>query len=102
MIAKLPKWAIASFIGLGILVLLWWWTPDPRMHQANLAIRKVEAFQRNNGRLPNSLQEIGIAEDESGPVYYQMQDDHSYIIWFGLRLGESEVYNSRTHQWSED
>ncbi len=36
----------------------------------NQAVEKIEQFRKANGRLPQSLSEVGIAEVESGPVYY--------------------------------
>jgi hypothetical protein len=68
------------------LVLFWILWPDPRMSAAKRDISKVEAFRNAHGRLPNSFTEIGITEDESGPVYYKKQDDDSYIVWYGLVL----------------
>ena len=61
---------------------------------------KVEAFKQKNSRLPNSLTEIGIKEDESGPIYYQKESDQKYVLWFGTGLGESETYDSEARQWS--
>ncbi|UWZ84923.1 hypothetical protein [Occallatibacter riparius] len=64
-------------------------------------MKEVETFQRVHGRLPDSLSEIGERDGESGPVYYQKQKDGSFVVWYGLRLGESEVYDSKTGRWDE-
>jgi hypothetical protein len=83
------------------LVVLWIFWPDPRMAEAKRDIRKIEAFQKAHGRLPNSFAEICVIEDESGPIYYKKQDDDRYIVWYGLSVGESETYDSRTRGWSD-
>jgi len=95
------RWiALGLVVPVG-LVLLWIFLPDPRMAEAKRDIRKIEAFQKTHGRLPDSFAEIVVIEDESGPVYYKKQDDDSYIVWYGLSLGESETYDSRTRSWSD-
>ncbi|MCB1024644.1 MAG: hypothetical protein KDB79_09655 [Acidobacteria bacterium] len=62
-------------------------------------VAKVENFRNEKGRFPNSLDEIGIDETESGPVYYKKTDDSKYIVWFGKELGESMIYDSDTKEW---
>ncbi|MCU1289256.1 MAG: hypothetical protein JWN60_1485 [Acidobacteria bacterium] len=60
---------------------------------------KIEIFRNKNGKLPNSLTEIGIEESESGPIYYEKQSESKYILWFGKELGETVTYDSETKQW---
>jgi hypothetical protein len=62
-------------------------------------ISKVENFSRANGRLPDSLRELGVPESEEGPIYYRRLTDSTYEIWFGTGLGESVTYNSDTATW---
>lgn len=62
-------------------------------------ITKIEDFRKNNHKLPLVLEEIGIKETESGPIYYELKNDSTYIIWYGLTLGESRTYNSATRKW---
>lgn len=70
-----------------------------KLKKGNEAVKKVESFKSENGRLPNSLNEIGIAETESGPVYYRKESETKYIVWFGKTLGESATYDSETQKW---
>ena len=70
------------------------------MDEAIRVVNKVEGYQKKNSRLPDSLRDIGLKENESGPVYYKKNDDRSYMVWYGLSLGESEVYDSRSRTWS--
>ncbi len=62
-------------------------------------VAKIEKFRNEKGRLPNSLSEVGIAETESGPIYYEKKNESKYILWFGKELGESVVYDSDAKQW---
>jgi hypothetical protein len=66
----------------------------------NTVVSKVEEYRRAKGRLPNSLSEVGIEEDEGCPCYCKTGDD-SYIVWYGTSLGESDTYSSETKKWSE-
>ena len=70
-----------------------------KIEKGNEAITKIENFRNKNGKLPNSLSEIGIAETESGPIYYEKKSESKYILWFGKELGESVTYDSDTKQW---
>ena len=57
----------------------------------------VEQFRHRYGRLPDSLEKTDIADPED-QVFYQQEGD-GYVIWFGLELGESYLYESKTGQW---
>lgn len=70
-----------------------------KVTKGNEAVIKIEEFKNKNGRLPNSLSEVGIVETESGPIYYEKKNDSKYILWFGKELGESITYDSDTKQW---
>ena len=64
-------------------------------------IAKIEQFQRDQGRLPSSLAEIGIRETESGPIYYEKKEERRYIVWYGTTLGESVTYISEIRKWDD-
>ena len=65
-------------------------------------ITKIETYKKSNGHLPNQLKDIGIIEKEEGPIYYKRQNDTTYIIYYGLGLGESMVYNFKNKRWERD
>lgn len=65
----------------------------------NEIVGRVEKFKSEKDRLPISLSEIGVAEKESGPIYYEKKSETKYILWFGKELGESSVYDSDVKQW---
>jgi hypothetical protein len=65
-------------------------------------IAKIETFKKQNGHLPNKLDDIEVIEKEEGPIYYLKQSDTTYKVYFGGVLGESIVYNFETKQWESD
>jgi hypothetical protein len=88
------------------LVLLTAFTPiigcgASKRHIDEQTVAKIEAFKSANGRLPKSLEEVGVKEDESGPVYYCQTTTGQYLVWYGASLGESVGYNSKTKKWSD-
>jgi len=64
---------------------------------ANKVIAAVNSFQSRNGRLPNSLADVGLEDFELGPVYYRKTSDRTYVVWFGTVIGESATYESATN-----
>lgn len=72
---------------------------NEKIKQGKVVVTKVEIFRNEKNRLPNSLNEIGIEETESGPIYYRKESESIYIVWFGKQLGESETYDSDTKEW---
>lgn len=72
-----------------------------REEYAEMIIEKVEEFQNNNGRLPNDVTEIGLTEIENSSAFYEKTSDTTYIVWYGLSLGESKTYSSKTNKWTK-
>lgn len=68
--------------------------------EAETVISKIEHFKTDNSRLPNSLAEIGVVENEEGPTSYRKLSEASYQIWFGTDLRESSTYNSDNKKWN--
>jgi hypothetical protein len=50
-------------------------------------------------QIPQNLSEINIPEGIQDKIFYMPLED-SFIIWFGMSLGESLVYESKTKCWS--
>lgn len=63
------------------------------------AIAKIENFKKDNGRLPESLAEIGIRETEGGPVFYQKKNSSRYIVSFTTGFDDGYAYDSETKEW---
>ena len=79
---------------------------DSTIKDYNVIVKKIDYFQNTYSRLPNDeefykiIKELGFKVDEGCPCFNK-ESDSEYILWFGLSLGESMVYNSKTKQWSK-
>jgi hypothetical protein len=88
-------------LGLGaIYICVWrpvWLLCWPEFRAGNRIISRIDTYRNTHGRLPESLDEIGISD--SNGVYYQKSGSNDYVVWFGTTLGESETYDSHTKKW---
>jgi hypothetical protein len=75
---------------------------DKKQKLGEEIITKIENYKKTAGHLPNHLDSIGVVEKEEGPFYYKKENDTTYIIYYGLGLGESMVYDFKTNQWKSD
>lgn len=75
---------------------------NERQEYAEMLIEKVETFKINNNRLPKDVSELGLTEKMDSPAFYQIKSDSTYMIWYGLSVGESKVYRSATKKWTEE
>lgn len=73
---------------------------NEKQEYADMIIEKVETFRKENNRLPRDVSELGLVERMDGPAYYQLQTDSTYLVWYGLGLGESKIYRSATNKWT--
>jgi len=71
------------------------------INKRNKIVAKLEKYKKEQNKIPNSLNQIGIKKTEEGPLYYQKIDSTSYIISFGTSLGESTTYYSNQKQWKK-
>lgn len=65
-------------------------------------IIRIDSFQKRNNQVPENLEELGIKEKMEGPLYYQKLSEQEFMLHFGTRLGESMIYRSTTHNWTEN
>tara|TARA_B100001057_G_C22567650_1_gene839875 strand:- start:445 stop:759 length:315 start_codon:yes stop_codon:yes gene_type:complete len=72
-----------------------------RQVHAELIIDKVEKFKQDKGRLPEDLTEIGLDGTQMHLSFYQLTSDTTYMVWYGLGVGESKIYRSKTKKWTE-
>lgn len=84
---------------LAVALFIFACNSNEKLRQGNEIVAKIEKFRSEKSKLPNSLSEIGIAETESGPIYYEKKSETRYILWFGKELGESKIYDSETKNW---
>jgi len=79
---------------------------DNTIKDYNVIVKKLYYFQNTYSRLPNDeefykiIKELGYKGDESCPCYNKVSENE-YDLWFGLSLGESMVYNSKSKKWSK-
>lgn len=95
------RFCLLAFLGIVLLITCAPGCSPSKQQVGNGVIEKIEAHRKANGRWPHSLSELGVAEDESGPVYYCKTTQTEYIVWYGTALGESVTYSSRTKQWKQ-
>jgi hypothetical protein len=95
-------WGVLAYLGCSNPTI-----DDNERDQAERLIQAVEAFRIENDRLPlehvvPSLKEqLGLTPDETCPCYALRSPDR-FIIWYGLTLGESAVYDSCIRAWDDD
>ena len=63
------------------------------------AIGKIESFNKDHGRLPESLAEVGIKETEGGPVFYHKKSSSRFIVSFTTGFDDGYFYDSATKEW---
>jgi hypothetical protein len=63
-------------------------------------IQKIEDYKKCHGKLPDSLEDIGVKERMEGPVFYDKIDTEKYEVWFSYYFGESCTYHSDTKIWT--
>lgn len=99
---------IFGFLGVLLLLFTFWFfylrtaRENRLMKNGNVLVNRIEQFRVEHKRLPNSLKEIGVEEqDGKDAIYYDKKDSLRYIIWFGVSLGESKTYYSDSKQWED-
>jgi type II secretory pathway pseudopilin PulG len=96
------KKILIILILVGILVVSFFYFRNEKDQQmifrGNIIIQKIEDFKRNKGYLPNSLNDIGINDNE---LFYNKWDSVHYMIWYGTTLGESVTYYSDSKKWED-
>jgi hypothetical protein len=68
---------------------------------AEIIITKIEAFQKENGSLPETLMEIGKKPEElEGPIIYIKMSPTRYELQALLSMDSSYHYDSDTKKWT--
>jgi hypothetical protein len=73
-----------------------------REKHAEMIIEKVEVYIQKTGRLPENVTEAGINDEQDTLSFYVKKSEDEYEIWYGLGLGTSRIYNSKTKKWREE
>jgi hypothetical protein len=99
---KLARTAV--FPLLVSIAALWMASSDWRREQGLMQTARpiqaeLEMYRQRYQQYPNSLVQIGVVEQEEGPIHYQRQSEDRYILWFGSHLGESKTFHSGAGDW---
>ena len=62
-------------------------------------IVKIEAFQKEKGRLPENEAEMGVKVDEGGPIFYNKKSASSYELSGTIDFDHMYKYDSETKEW---
>src|SRR5690554_4678450 len=73
-----------------------------RKKHAEMIIEKVEAYRQQTGKLPEKVTELGTDDKQDHLSFYLKISEDEYEVWYGLGLGTSKTYNSKTKKWREE
>ncbi len=94
---------LTTIVVLSSLFIFFTSCVNKKQVEAQKIVSKIYEFKEANARYPNSLDEIGIKEKEEGPIYYMLTEDSAnFRVWYGLNLGDSTVYQSKSGEWYGD
>lgn len=71
------------------------------MARGRVVVTQVENFRKEKGRLPDSLTELGLAETEAGPLFYQKRGELNYAVFFSLGVDDIKAYYSDSQKWED-
>jgi len=81
-----------------VLLFYLWNSRDRRLaNRGNEIIDMIEAYRSKEGRLPNSLREVGVEGEVE--LFYNKWDSVNYMVWYGTDLGESVTFYSDSRKW---
>jgi hypothetical protein len=69
-----------------------------RIRAGDSVVWKIEQFSARRGRLPETLDEVGVLPGVDWR-YRRLSRDH-YTLAFSARLGQHVTYDSRSREWN--
>jgi peroxiredoxin len=92
------RWIVALLaLGLSLTVP---GTAQSEHKLGDKAIVRIERFRHTHDRLPNSLAEIGMADDDASSIHYCITTDTDYIVFYSPVAGRINAYRSQTQKWN--
>ncbi len=96
-----------SILGLILFLILFYffYLKDYRYNrlikEGNKIVVKISKYKRKEGKLPNSLNDLGIdIIDESDPeLCYMKIDGNNFILSFSISIDETYFYYSDSKKW---
>mgnify|MGYP000913810386 CR=1 FL=1 len=92
-------------IGLVVFLLLYFFLlkdtrEDRLIKEANVLIGKIENFRRENGHLPDSLNEISYSSKKgTDELFYTKYSETNYTVSFVMSIDYNKTYYSDTKTW---
>lgn len=71
-------------------------------NKGNLLVKQIETYKEMENRLPNSLNDLGIAEPMNEGPYYEKLDSINYKVYFNIGFDNSKIYYSRLKEWKDE
>jgi type II secretory pathway pseudopilin PulG len=97
------KKVIISLATVAVLTFLYFYFRDSRdrrlIDKGNEIVSMIEEYKVRKKRLPNSLEELGINNENE--LFYNKWDSVNYMVWYGTTLGESVTYYSDSRKWED-
>nr|HPH16141.1 hypothetical protein [Bacteroidales bacterium] len=62
----------------------------------------MNCIKNKTGLLPENLQQIGLDDTHMDLSFYEKKNQLEYEVWYGLDLGTSMIYNSKTKKWRKE
>ena len=71
--------------------------------EGNRVVALVEKYKLEHGRLPATLNDIGLEDKMDAPIQYIPKDESDYLVSFSdFGVGESVTYSSKTKKWNNE
>jgi hypothetical protein len=92
----------SAIILLGLLFTTTWYEKHQIAQEGSVLIAQIESFKKENGRLPETLMEIGKKREElEGPIAYWKASETGYGLQALITMDSSYYYDSETREWTE-
>ena len=62
-------------------------------------INKIEEYRKQTGRLPNTVENLGLQETMDMGPHYEKIDSLEYYVYFNIGFDSFRVYESGTKKW---
>jgi hypothetical protein len=99
---KLLKYIVIILLAIILLLISWLKIGDIFYHkERNAIVNKIDQFYVVNNRLPNSLQEIGISNEDYQYDYKIDETKKAYYFYVNTSVGEFDTYDSKSKTWNK-
>ena len=102
----MKKYILIIVLIIGSVFSFWFfYLKDKRerdlMAKGKELVEKVEEYKTKNHKLPGSLLDIGIIQNETTETQfnYEKRNNDHYVIWLGISAEDSKFYYSDTKKW---